>query len=92
MVYVDSSRWRLGRMHMCHMIADTVDELHDMADRLGMKRERFQGDHYDICKSNRVRAITMGAIEVNSRIIVQIRRRLRTEACSSVVEHPPPKP
>ena len=42
-------------MKMCHMLADTLDELHAMADRIGVARRHFQTDssapHYDICKS-----------------------------------------
>lgn len=48
-VYVDNMRAPYGRMLMCHMIADTVDELHRMADRIGVARRWYQGDHYDIC-------------------------------------------
>ena len=41
-VYVDDMRANFGRMKMCHMIADTIDELHTMADRIGVARRWFQ--------------------------------------------------
>lgn len=69
-VYVDSPRHRLGRMKMCHMVADTLEELHAMAVKLDVSKH-FQNKagapHYDICKANRARAIALGAVEVTSR-------------------------
>jgi outer membrane lipoprotein SlyB len=60
------------------MMADTLDELHEMADCLGLKREWFQGDHYDISKSKRVQAVKLGAIETTSRDLVKrFRKHLR---------------
>lgn len=44
-------------MRMSHMIADTVEELHAMADALGIERRHFQGDHYDVAKSKRRKAL-----------------------------------
>ncbi len=71
-VYVDRGRRKLGRMRMCHMLADTLDELHVMADRLGVARRHFQVSnsgvpHYDICQQNRAKAIAAGAVEVAER-------------------------
>lgn len=80
-VYVDAPVWRLGRMHMCHMIADTPEELHAMADRLGLKRSWFQATasfpHYDIAKTKRELAIAAGAIECDRNTFVAHMRRLR---------------
>jgi uncharacterized protein DUF4031 len=70
-VYVDEAKYRFRRMVMCHMLADTSAELHEMADRIGIARKWFQRDasapHYDICKSKRALAVSTGAVEVTER-------------------------
>lgn len=72
-VYVDDMRARFGRMVMCHMLADTDDELHAMADRIGVSRrwwqspEKTSGSHYDIALSKRQLAVIGGAIEITWR-------------------------
>jgi hypothetical protein len=51
---------------MSHMIADNPNELHDMADRIGVARRWFQSNasapHYDICRSKLELAIKGGAV------------------------------
>lgn len=83
MVYVDAPIWKLGRMKMCHMIADSEDELHRMARRLGLKRAWFQHDarhpHYDICKQKRALAIKHGAVALDRREFVTKMRSIRGE-------------
>lgn len=72
-IYVDDFFAPMGRMKMCHMMADSLEELHAMADKLGLKREWFQDGrfpHYDICKSNREKAISLGATVISSREMV----------------------
>lgn len=49
------------------MIADTEAELHDMADRIGVARKWYQGDHYDIALSKRALAVQHGAVEITLR-------------------------
>lgn len=63
-VYVDQARNPYGRMLMCHMVADTREELHAMADKIGIARRWFQGDHYDIAQSKRKLAVQFGATEL----------------------------
>lgn len=74
-VYVDPARYPYRRMIMCHMAADNEQELHEMADSIGVARKWYQGDHYDICKSKRTLAVEFGAVEVSSREMVKIVRK-----------------
>jgi hypothetical protein len=54
--------------HWCHMVSDvSFEELHAFAERLGIPRRRFQGDHYDLPPHLRARAVTLGAEEVGAR-------------------------
>lgn len=70
-VYVDDmyrfAMGRFGRMKMSHMIADSVAELHAMADKIGVARRWHQGDHYDIAMSKRELAIQNGARSITLR-------------------------
>jgi hypothetical protein len=68
-VYVDDMRAQFGRMIMCHMLADTDEELHAMADKIGVARRWHQKagthlSHYDICLSKRAIAVQFGAKEI----------------------------
>lgn len=56
-VYVDDMRANFGRMIMCHMVADDEGELHAMADKIGVARRWYQGDHYDIALVKRAKAV-----------------------------------
>jgi len=64
-VYVDDMykhpMGQFRRMKMSHMIADTDDELHAMADRIEVAWKWYQGDHYDIAMTKRELAIQYGA-------------------------------
>lgn len=82
-VYVDNMRARFGRMVMCHMVADSLDELHAMADRIGVARRWFQNKprmpHYDICLAKRALAVQHGAVEIEWREVPKLLRRLMEE-------------
>ena len=77
-VYVDRARNRFGRMIMCHMLAFDLDELHRMAEAIGMRREWFQSagtaPHYDVSLDRRKRALRLGAIEADREKIVELIR------------------
>lgn len=72
MVYVDNFNAPFGRMRMCHMIADTTQELLEMVDKIGVRRKWIQypgtaKEHFDICLNKKQRAIENGAIEIGFR-------------------------
>lgn len=82
-VYVDTLKTEYRGMKMSHMMADTLPELHAMAEAIGLKREWFQpksSPHYDLCQSKRALAITKGAIEVSPREMVELIRKQRTKS------------
>ena len=74
-VYIDDAYLPYGRMLMCHMMADTLDELHAMAHLIGLKRAWFQNKprypHYDVSKGYRRLAVSQGAIECTSKELVR---------------------
>lgn len=76
-VYIDNQFAGYGRMLMSHMIADTHDELTDMAKAIGVpvRHIQYEGtarEHFDVCKSMRNRAIVRGAIAVSVRELVRM--------------------
>jgi uncharacterized protein DUF4031 len=81
----------------CHMASDaSFEELHDFAARLGIPRERFQGDHYDLPPWLRASAVALGAEEVPTRELLARmagprgeRARRRVAAASPSLRMPP---
>ena len=76
-VYVDDVCIPFRGRVMCHMLADTDAELREMADRIGMQQRWHQGDHFDIDRDMRARAVAHGALEITRREAVLVRRRYR---------------
>lgn len=81
-VYVDNMRAKFGRMIMCHMLADTTEELLAMADKIGVDRKWIQNpgtprEHFDIALSKRDAAIAAGAIDADKYDIVNVMQRKR---------------
>lgn len=71
-VYVDDAvtLWRGQRW--AHLMADTLDELHAFAARLGLPRRAFQnrtsGAHYDVPAPMREQAIALGAVAISRHV------------------------
>lgn len=74
-VYVDELRqWPTKiacfRAGSCHLTADTLEELHEFAGRIGLRRAWFQDGrvpHYDLTPSRREHALAAGARFVPAR-------------------------
>lgn len=88
-VYVDDMRAPFGRMVMCHMLADTTEELMAMADKIGVQRKWLQHagtprEHFDISLSKRELALQHGALAITmsetGRIVRAKRARMTPEA------------
>lgn len=70
-VYVDTAIHILRDRRMCHMFSPDLDQLHDMANLIGIQRRWFQDPltmrvswpHYDIDQPRRALAVGFGAIE-----------------------------
>lgn len=81
-VYVDRSRYPYGRRLMCHMLADTETELHEMARKIGKPRSRYQRrastPHYDVDVEERRLAVANGAIEIGRMKTVELIRFIRS--------------
>lgn len=83
-VYVDEVRvWPTKiacfRGGSCHLTADTIEELHETAARIGMRRSWAQVEghlvpHYDLTPARREAAIAVGAVFVPAR--EQAQRRI----------------
>ena len=74
-ILIDEARWWWRGRRWCHLVSDeSYDELHEFADRVGIPRRGFQGDHYDVPEEYRQGLIDAGATNVESRELV---RRLR---------------
>lgn len=86
-VYVDdmhtSPLGKFGRMKMSHMMADSLDELHAFAAKIGIKRRWFQGDHYDISKTRRALAVHLGAKEITMREMAAFRAFQRVKEAAA---------
>lgn len=68
-VYIDDAVFAWRGQRWAHLMADTLDELHDFAQQLGIPRRAFQdkpsGAHYDVPAPLREEALALGAIALS---------------------------
>lgn len=90
-VYVDplmSHGWVLrGKsIQSCHLLADSDEELHVLARRIGLRRSWFQQGsrpHYDLVPSKRILAVQRGAIELKGDSLREFMLRTRPQGNST---------
>ena len=88
-VYVDklskvTSKAHKRMAYSCHMMADTDEELELFRRALKLRKEWRHGDHYDLAPLKRSAAIALGAIEVDTEDLAEIRRRRKQQAAQAV--------
>lgn len=70
----------------CHLLADSVDELHRFTKKLGLKRSWFQNKslpHYDLTRGMRTKAVRAGAVEIDIETFTELFRKYRPELVGS---------
>ena len=87
-VYVDEMAVSLRNKNWpysqsCHLVADSVEELHYFAGRMRLKPSWFQDKpelpHYDLTRGMRLVAVKLGAIEVNRYKISELMKMYRSK-------------
>ena len=74
-VLIDEPIWWFKGRRWSHLVSDqSYDELHEFADRAGIPRRGFQGDHYDVPEEYFDELVEAGAQLTSSR---ELLRRLR---------------
>lgn len=81
-VYVGNFAAQFGGARMCHMVADTHQELVAMADHIGVDQQHIQSagthrEHFAVGKAERALAVVAGAREVRIPELGFIMRRKR---------------
>ena len=82
MLYVDNVRIPFGRMKMCHLTADTQDELRVVAIELGLERHlQYMGTykfHLDVSLTKKQETLTKYNDKIKQVTMVEMGRLLAT--------------
>lgn len=82
-IYVDNMRIKHKGKEWCHLMADSLDELHDFALYIGVKRCWFHRTatypHYDVTAEIRTKAISYGAVPSERAKIIECGKKLKIE-------------
>lgn len=99
-VYIDDMEAPYRGMKMCHMVADSTEELLAMVDRIGVKRKWIQKagtykEHFDICLAKKKLAIAAGAIPITwhqmGELSLKRAKALNSAPCNGLTESANPR-
>ena len=76
MLLIDPPLWAAHDRLWSHLVSDTsLAELHAFAERAGIPRRAFEGDHYDIPQERYADCVALGAVESAPRDVVRALQR-----------------
>ena len=82
-IYVDNMRIEYRGYKWCHMLADSLQELHDFAELIEVDKRLFHRNasypHYDITVAMRLIALNNGAIAADRKTIIKSAKKLKIE-------------
>lgn len=93
-IYVDNVKIKWQGREWCHLVADSLEELHGFARTLGLKRSWFQAaasyPHYDVTIEVRQKALRLGAHEGCRRKIISCAKAMKAEQ-TALLHQPAPQ-
>ena len=82
-VYVDRAKVPFKGQEWCHLMADTLEELHAFAQQMNIDARLFHHDasypHYDITLEMRSMVIAHGAIDADRQTIIAVGKSLKVQ-------------
>lgn len=84
-IWIDPPAWPAHDRLWSHLVSDiSVAELHEFADRTGIPRRAFEGDHYDVPQERYADLVAAGARPTSAKDLV---RRLRVSGLRVMKRH-----
>lgn len=82
-IYVDFVRIEFKSHRWCHMLVDTLQELHEFAALIDVDKRLFHRNasypHYDVTVQMRETAIEYGALPADRKKIIECAKKLKIE-------------
>ena len=89
-IYVDFVQIEFKGYKWCHMLADTLQELHDFATLIEVDKRLFHRNasypHYDVTVQMRETAIEHGAIAADRKKIIECAKKLKVELNAQMMQ------